>query len=108
LGILAVVSVGNTDLIRKEYWKLWTMGTFKLHGSIYNTNFLNLVMKAILINPKDKYELKFVTDLLKKLGIKATEITQEEMEDLAMSKLLKKTDKSKKATKAAIMRKLRA
>jgi hypothetical protein len=63
-------------------------------------------MKAVLINPKDNNELKFVTYLLKKLGIKATEITQEEMEDLAMSSLLKKTDKSKKANKAEIMKKL--
>jgi hypothetical protein len=65
-------------------------------------------MKAVLINPKDNNELKFVTDLLKKLGIKATEITQEEMEDLAMSRLLKKADKSKKATKTEVMKKLRA
>ncbi len=65
-------------------------------------------MKAVLINPKDNNELKFVKDLLQKLGIKATEITQEEMEDLAMSRLLKRTDKSKKATKAEIMKKLRA
>lgn len=75
---------------------------------VSNINFLNLGMKAVLVNPKDNNELKFVTDLLKKLGIKATEITQEEMEDLAMSRLLKKTDKSKKATKAEIMKKLRA
>jgi hypothetical protein len=65
-------------------------------------------MKAVLINPKDNNELKFVTDLLKKLGIKATEITKEDMEDLAMSRLLKKADKSKKATKAEVMKKLRA
>jgi hypothetical protein len=65
-------------------------------------------MKAVLINPKDNNELKFVTDLLKKLGIKATAITQEEMEDLAMSRLLKKANKTKKATKAEIMKKLRA
>ena len=75
---------------------------------ICNTKFLNLGMKAVLINPKDNNELKFVTDLLKKLGIKATEITQEEMEDLAMSRLLKKADKSKKATKTEVMKKLRA
>ena len=75
---------------------------------ICHTKFLNLGMKAVLINPKDNNELKFVTDLLKKLGIKATEITKEDMEDLAMSRLLKKADKSKKATKAEVMKKLRA
>lgn len=65
-------------------------------------------MKAVLINPKDRSELKFVTDLLKKLGIKATAISKEEMEDLGLSKLMKKADRSQKSTKAEVMRKLRA
>jgi hypothetical protein len=65
-------------------------------------------MKAVLINPKDSDELKFVTDLLKRLGIEATLINPDEIEDLAMSRLLKKSDKGKKATKAEVMRKLRS
>lgn len=65
-------------------------------------------MKAVLINPKDNNELKFVTNLLKKLGIEATSINPEEMEDLAMSGLLKKAVKGKKVSKAEIIKKLRA
>jgi hypothetical protein len=65
-------------------------------------------MKAVFINPKVSKELKFVTDLLNKLGIEATSINLEKMEDLAMSGLLKKAVKGKKATKAEIIKKLRA
>ena len=65
-------------------------------------------MKAVLINPKDNSELKFVTDLLKKLGIRTLSIDPDELEDLAMSRLLKKVDKTKKASKAEIMKKLHA
>jgi hypothetical protein len=55
-------------------------------------------MKAVLVNPKDSNELKFMTNLLKKLGIEATLVNPEEMEDLVVSGLLKKSDKGKKAT----------
>jgi hypothetical protein len=54
-------------------------------------------MKAVVINPKNSSELKFVTELLNKLGIKSAFIRPEDLEDLAMSKLLKEVDKSKKA-----------
>ena len=78
-------------------------------GSHLRGQFLKFaLMKAELINPKDNKELKFVTDLLKKLGIKATSITVEEMEDLGLSELLKKVDKSKKASKAEVLSKLGA
>ena len=39
-------------------------------------------MKGIVITPKSQTELKFVTDLLKKLGISISTMTDEEMEDL--------------------------
>jgi hypothetical protein len=65
-------------------------------------------MKAVVINPKNNSELKFVTELLNKLGIKSAAISQEDLEDLAMSKILKKVDKSKKATRSEVMKKLSA
>ena len=65
-------------------------------------------MKAVVINPKNDSELKFVKELLNKLGIKSASISSEELEDLAMSKILKKVDKSKRATRSEIMKKLSA
>jgi hypothetical protein len=66
------------------------------------------LMKAVVINPKNNSELKFVTELLNKLGIKSAAISTEDLEDLAMSKILKKVDKSKKATRSEVMKKLSA
>jgi hypothetical protein len=65
-------------------------------------------MKAVVINPKNSSELKFVTEILNKLGIKSAAIPPEGLEDLAMSKMLKKVDKSRKATRAEVMKKLLA
>jgi hypothetical protein len=65
-------------------------------------------MKAVLINPKDRSEFKFVTTLLEKLGIDTALINQKELEDLAMSELMKKSEKGKKATKAEVRRKHRS
>ena len=65
-------------------------------------------MKAVVINPKNDSEFKFVTELLNKLGIKSASISEEELEDIAMSKLLKKVDKAKKSQRSEIMKKLSA
>ncbi|CAN5357647.1 hypothetical protein BH11BAC3_BH11BAC3_40410 [soil metagenome] len=65
-------------------------------------------MKALVITPKDNDEFKFVTDLLKKLGVGSAPLTQDEFEDIGMSKLMRGIDKSKKVTRAEIMKKLSA
>jgi hypothetical protein len=65
-------------------------------------------MKALVITPKDDDEFKFVTDLLKKLGVGSSTLTQDELEDIGMSKLMRGIDKSKKVTRAEIMKKLSA
>ena len=63
-------------------------------------------MKALVITPKDDSEFKFVTGLLKKLGIASSALTKEDLEDLGMSKLMHGIDKTKKVTRAEIMKKL--
>ncbi len=63
-------------------------------------------MKALVITPKDDNEFKFVTDLLNKLGVGSSPLTQGELEDIGMSKLMRGIDKSKKVTRAEIMKKL--
>lgn len=53
-------------------------------------------MKAIMIKSKNEVELKFLTDLLKKLGINANVLDIEDIEDMGLSLMLKKVDRSKK------------
>ena len=65
-------------------------------------------MKAIMIKSKNEVELKFLTDLLKKLGINANVLDIEDIEDIGLSLMLKKVDRSKKVDRETLMRKLKA
>ena len=65
-------------------------------------------MKALVVTPKNSNELKFVTDLLRKLGVGSSTVTQEELEDIGMSKLMRQVDKTKRASRVEIMKKLSA
>ena len=63
-------------------------------------------MKAIVVTPKSDTEFRFVTDLLKKLGIGNSALTKDDIEDIGMLKLLNNVDKSKKVSRNVIMKKL--
>ena len=65
-------------------------------------------MKALVITPKNDSEFKFLADLLKKLGVGSSALTQDELEDIDMSKLMQGVDKTKKVSRAEIMKKLSA
>jgi reverse gyrase len=65
-------------------------------------------MKALVVTPKNNDELKFVSDLLKKLGVASSTVSKDELEDVGMSKLMRQVDKSKKASRTEIMKKLSA
>lgn len=65
-------------------------------------------MKAIVVTPKTNNEFKFITDLFKKLGIGTATLTKDEIEDIGMLKLLNEVDKSKRAPRNEIMKKLSA
>lgn len=65
-------------------------------------------MKALVITPKSDSEYKFISDLLKKLGIGTSTLSREDLEDIGMSKLLHEVDKTKKASRTEIMKKLSA
>ena len=65
-------------------------------------------MKAVLITPKTATEYKFISDLLKKLGVSSATISMEELEDLGLSKLMKLTNKTKKVSKEEILKKLKS
>lgn len=64
-------------------------------------------MKAIVIKTKNKVEHKFLSDLLNKLGISSGIISDEEMEDLAFSRMMKDVDRTKKVSRETIMKKLK-
>lgn len=63
-------------------------------------------MKALLIKPRNSTEFKFIADLLNKLGVGASSLSAEELEDIGLSKLMKKVDKTKRASRSEVMRKL--
>jgi len=64
-------------------------------------------MKSMIITPKSQGEYKFINDLLKKLGISSATMSEEELEDIGLSKLLKSVNKTKKASKNSIIQKLK-
>jgi len=64
-------------------------------------------MKSMVITPKNQDEFKFLSGLLKKLGISSATMTEEELEDIGLSKMLKAVDKTKKVSKISIMHKLK-
>ena len=65
-------------------------------------------MRALVIRPKNDSEYKFLSSLLKKLGINSSTLSLEDVEDMGLSKLMREADKSKKATRMEIMKKLSA
>lgn len=62
----------------------------------------------MVITAKNQDEFKFLNDLLKKLGVTSTSVTEEELEDLGLSKMLKSVDKKKKVSRESIMSKLKS
>jgi MoaA/NifB/PqqE/SkfB family radical SAM enzyme len=65
-------------------------------------------MKALVITPKNDNEFKFLADLLKKLGVSSSALSYEDLEDIGMSKLMRGVDKTKKVSRAEVMKKLSA
>jgi hypothetical protein len=65
-------------------------------------------MKSVLITPKNETELKFISALLKKLGVSSKIISAEEVEDAGLSLLMKEADRSEKVSRSTIMDKLKS
>ncbi|MFT7231450.1 MAG: hypothetical protein ACI8TA_000659 [Cyclobacteriaceae bacterium] len=64
-------------------------------------------MSSIVISPKSSQELKFISELLQKLGVKSKVISDEDTEDLGLSLLMKDVDRSDIVTEDEIIAKLR-
>ncbi|MBY0481055.1 MAG: hypothetical protein K2Q21_06855 [Chitinophagaceae bacterium] len=63
-------------------------------------------MKALVITPKSDNEYKFLSNLLTKLGVGISSLSKEELEDIGLSKMMHNIDKTKKASRSEIMKKL--
>ncbi|MEO7309609.1 MAG: hypothetical protein ABIX01_04370 [Chitinophagaceae bacterium] len=51
-------------------------------------------MKVLVITTKDNTEFKFVSNLLKKLGVGSAPISLDELEDIGLADLMQNVDKS--------------
>jgi hypothetical protein len=63
-------------------------------------------MKPVIITPRNKKEFDFVAELLGKLNISTRTLSQEELEDIGMSKLMREADRHKKVSREQVMKKL--
>ncbi len=63
-------------------------------------------MSSIVINPKDESELKFVSELLQKHGVKSKVLSDEEQEDLGLSMLMKEADRTEIVSEEEVFSKL--
>jgi hypothetical protein len=64
-------------------------------------------METLIVTLKNKEELHFVSEMLKKMKINAKQLTSEEFEDLGLTKLMKQVDRSQKVSREEVMKTLR-
>jgi hypothetical protein len=65
-------------------------------------------MKALLVQSSSDTEIKFISDLLKKLGVSSRLMNADEIEDYGMSVLMKEVDRNKKVSRETVMKKLKS
>lgn len=63
-------------------------------------------MNTLIVQTKDKSELKLVTDILRKMRISSKVLKIEELEDLGLAKLMKQADRKQTVSREDIMEKL--
>ncbi|CAD5271039.1 MULTISPECIES: hypothetical protein [unclassified Imperialibacter] len=64
-------------------------------------------MSSIVVNPQSEEEFQFISELLKKLGVDSTVLSDEDAEDLGLSILMKDVDRSDFASEDELMAKLK-
>ncbi|TAL39066.1 MAG: hypothetical protein EPN93_03045 [Spirochaetes bacterium] len=64
-------------------------------------------MNPIIITPKNQWESRLISELLRKMKLNFKTMTDDEIEDTGMAILMKKADRSKKAGRDAVMKKLK-
>jgi hypothetical protein len=64
--------------------------------------------RALIIRPKTKSDLRFLSDLLSKLVIVSSLVDEESIEDAGLSSLMKDADRTKKVSRKSVMKKLKS
>jgi len=64
-------------------------------------------MNSLLITPENPADLKLLRELLRRFNVETREITEEEREDLGLSRLMQAAVNSPVVSRASIMKKLR-
>ncbi|MEM6737744.1 MAG: hypothetical protein AAF620_16900 [Bacteroidota bacterium] len=65
-------------------------------------------MSSIVVSPKNSKEFEFVSELLNKLGVRSKVLSDEELEDLGLSIMMKEVDRSEVVSEDEVMQKLKA
>ena len=65
-------------------------------------------MESILISPKNKSDLRLLHHFLERLGIPSRALSEEDVEDVGLAILMKSVDRTKKVSRAEIMKKLQS
>jgi len=63
-------------------------------------------METLIVTLKDKHEMKLVSEVLKKMRINAKLLTNEERDDIGLSKLMRQANRSEKVSREQVMRSL--
>ena len=64
-------------------------------------------MNQMVITPRNKSEMKLVSDLLKKMQIQTQIVSEEIQGDLGLALMMKEVDRNEKVSEESIMAKLR-
>ena len=64
-------------------------------------------MTTLLITPKNNAELKFISEFLRKIGVAAKPLNEDEKEEMGLAILMKQANRNHKVSRATIMKKLR-
>lgn len=64
-------------------------------------------MSSIVVNPKNPEEFKFLSELLDKLGIEAKVLSDEDLEDIGLSIMMKDLNRSDLTSEKEVIDKLK-
>jgi len=64
-------------------------------------------METLIVTVKDKNEMQLVSDMLKKMRIEAKKLSDEDREDIGLSKLMRQSNRSEKVSRDQVMKSLR-
>lgn len=64
-------------------------------------------MTSMVITPKNKSEMKLLSDLFKRMQIQSQLISEEIKEDLGLATMMHEADRNEKVSRESIMAKLR-